>query len=323
MKKENTTEKVEKENDVITNDKTDTAVQKAKSLIIKLEDLVPFKDHPYKVIENEGMIELTDSIAEHGILNPLLVRPLEGEDGKYEIISGHRRYAAAQKLGMRKVPCTVHFIDRDAATVMMVDSNCQRTELLPSEKAFAYKMKMDAIKRMPGRKPAENVSPVETQKRSSDIIAKEAGESRAQIDRYIRLTYLVPELLQYVDEGKIGMRPAVEMSYLDEEIQRDIVDRIDESGGKVFPSHAQTRLIREKVAEGEITYEDITAIMDEPKPNQAEKVSIKRADLTKYFPSSYTPEQIIKSILGILETQRQREQQELQRKERKRDDGAR
>ena len=323
MKKENTTEKVEKENDVITNDKTDTAVQKAKSLIIKLEDLVPFKDHPYKVIENEGMIELTESIAEHGILNPLLVRPLEGEDGKYEIISGHRRYAAAQKLGMRKVPCTVHFIDRDAATVMMVDSNCQRTELLPSEKAFAYKMKMDAIKRMPGRKPAENVSPVETQKRSSEIIAKEAGESRAQIDRYIRLTYLVPELLQYVDEGKIGMRPAVEMSYLDEEIQRDIVDRIDESGGEVFPSHAQTRLIREKAAEGEITYEDITAIMNEPKPNQAEKVSIKRADLTKYFPSSYTPEQIIKSILGILETQRQREQQELQRKERKRDDGAR
>ena len=323
MKKENTTEKIEKENDVITNDKTDTAVQKAKSLIIKLEDLVPFKDHPYKVIKNEGMIELTESIAEHGILNPLLVRPLEGEDGKYEIISGHRRYAAAQKLGMRKVPCTVHFIDRDAATVMMVDSNCQRTELLPSEKAFAYKMKMDAIKRMPGRKPAENVSPVETQKRSSEIIAKEAGESRAQIDRYTRLTCLVPELLQYVDEGKIGMRPAVEMSYLDEEIQRDIVDRIDESGGEVFPSHAQTRLIREKAAEGEITYEDITAIMDEPKPNQAEKVSIKRADLTKYFPSSYTPEQIIKSILGILETQRQREQQELQRKERKRDDGAR
>lgn len=331
MKKENTTEKVEKENDIIITGKTDTVVEakvesaapKAKSLFIKLEDLVPCKDHPYKVIENEGMIELTESIAEHGILNPLLVRPLEGEDGKYEIISGHRRYAAAQKLGMRKVPCTVHFIDRDAATVMMVDSNCQRTELLPSEKAFAYKMKMDAIKRMPGRKPAENVSPVETQKRSSEIIAKEAGESRAQIDRYIRLTYLVPELLQYVDEGKIGMRPAVEMSYLDEEIQRDIVDRIDESGGEVFPSHAQTRLIREKAAEGEITYEDITAIMDEPKPNQAEKVSIKRADLTKYFPSSYTPEQIIKSILGILETQRQREQQELQRKERKRDDGAR
>ena len=225
-KTKSTTEKVEKKTDTIVEAKIENTTPKAKSLIIKLEDLVPFKDHPYKVIENEGMIELTESISERGILNPLLVRPLDDEDGKYEIISGHRRFYAAQKLGMKKVPCIVHFIDRDAATVMMVDSNCQRIELLPSEKAFAYKMKMDAIKRMPGRKPAENVSPVETQKRSSEIIAKEAGESRAQIDRYIRLTYLVPELLQYVDEGKIGMRPAVEMSYLNEETQRDIVDRI-------------------------------------------------------------------------------------------------
>ncbi len=336
-KTKKTTEKVEKETDVITNDKTETAaetktepvVQKSKSLIIKLEDLVPFKDHPYKVIENEGMIELTDSIAEHGILNPLLVRPLEGEDGKYEIISGHRRFFAAQKLGMKKVPCTVHFIDRDAATVMMVDSNCQRTELLPSEKAFAYKMKMDAMKRQGKRTDlsADETSVPLAQKSDGksarDRLGEATGESGDQVRRYIRLTYLVPELLQYVDEGKIGMRPAVEMSYLDEEIQRDIVDRIDESGGEVFPSHAQTRRIREKAAEGEITYEDIEKIMDEPKPNQAEKVSIKRADLTKYFPSSYTPEKIIKSILGILEAQRQREQQELQRKERKRDDGAR
>ena len=142
-----TTEKVEKKTDTIVETKTEPATQKSKSLIIKLEDLVPFKDHPYKVIENESMTELTDSIKEHGILNPLLVRPLEGEDGKYEIISGHRRFFAAQKLGMRKVPCTVHFIDRDAATVMMVDSNCQRTELLPSEKAKAYKMKLDAMNR--------------------------------------------------------------------------------------------------------------------------------------------------------------------------------
>ena len=186
MKKEKTTEKAEKKTYTVVEAKVEDTTPKAKSLIIKLEDLVPFKDHPYKVIENESMIELTESISIHGILNPLLVRPLESEDGKYEIISGHRRFYAAQKLGMRKMPCTVHVIDRDAATVMMVDSNCQRTELLPSEKAFAYKMKMDAIKRMPGRKPAENVSPVETQKRSSEIIAKEAGESRAQIDRYIR-----------------------------------------------------------------------------------------------------------------------------------------
>ena len=331
-----------KKKDIVENNNTDTvnetkpdavveaksdATPKSKSLIIKLEDLEPFKDHPYKVIENDNMKELTESIKEHGILNPLLVRPLEDIDGKYEIISGHRRFFAAQKLGMRKVPCTVHFIDRDAATVMMVDSNCQRTELLPSEKAKAYKMKMDAMSRQGKRTdlaPAETTcAPVEHKLKTRDAIATEAGESREQIRRYIRLTYLVPELLQYVDEGKIGMRPAVEMSYLDEEVQRDIVDRIDESGGEVFPSHAQTRRIREKAAEGKISYEEITGIMDEPKPNQAEKVSIKLTDLTKYFPSSYTPEQIIKSILSILETQRQREQQELQRKERKRDDGAR
>ncbi len=337
-----------KKKDIVENNNTDTvnetkpdavveaksdATPKSKSLIIKLEDLEPFKDHPYKVIENESMTELTDSIKEHGILNPLLVRPLEGEDGKYEIISGHRRFYAAQKLGMRKVPCTVHFIDRDAATVMMVDSNCQRTELLPSEKAKAYKMKMDSMSRQGKRTDLEQTETCDStsrpvgaklrDNRTDEKLAENSADSARQISRYIRLTYLVPELLQYVDEGKIGMRPAVEMSYLDEEIQRDIVDRIDESGGEVFPSHAQTRRIREKAAEGEITYEDIEKIMDEPKPNQAEKVSIKRADLTKYFPSSYTPEQIIKSILRILETQRQREQQELQRKERKRDDGAR
>ena len=313
LKKEKTTEKVEKENDVITNDKTDTAVetkrepavQKSKSLIIKLEDLVPFKDHPYKVIENESMIELTESISVHGILNPLLVRPLEGEDGKYEIISGHRRYFAAQKLGMRKVPCTVHFIDRDAATVMMVDSNCQRTELLPSEKAWAYKMKMDAMSRQGKRtdlKPAEGTSsPVETKLRTSEVIAKEAGESRAQIDRYIRLTYLVPELLQYVDGGKIGMRPAVEMSYLDEETQRDIVDRILESDEMIFPSHAQTRRIRQQAENDKITYEDIVAIMDEPKPNQAEKVKIPADELRKRIGKNLTDEAFIQYLYAAVD----------------------
>ena len=226
---------------------------------------------------------------------------------------------------MKKVPCTVHYIDRDAATVMMVDSNCQRTELLPSEKAKAYKMKMDAMHRQGKRTDLTSgpLVPKSDEARTTAEIGAENGESYKTVQRYIRLTYLVPELLQYVDEGKIGMRPAVEMSYLDEDTQRDIVDRIIESDDTVFPSHAQTRRIREKAAEGEITYEDIEKIMDEPKPNQAEKVSIKLADLTKYFPSSYTPEQIIKSILSILEIQRQREQQELQRKERKRDDGAR
>ena len=294
----------------------EVAVQKPKSAIIKTEDLVPFENHPYKVIDNENMNNLTESIREHGILNPLIVRPLDEADGKYEIISGHRRFHAAQKLEMKKLPCTVHFVDRDAATVIMVDSNCQRTEVLPSEKAWAYKMKMDAMSRQ-GKRTDLTSDPVGPKsERSNEKLAESENESVTQIKRYIRLTHLVPELLQYVDEGKIAMRPAVEMSYLDEETQRDIVDRIDESGGEVFPSHAQARRIREKTANSEkITYDEIKAIMDEPKPNQAEKVSIKRADLTKYFPSSYTPEQIIKSILNILEIQSQ------QRKERRRDDG--
>jgi len=294
--------------------KPEAAALKAKSLIIKLEDLEPFKEHPYKVIENDSMTELIDSIRVHGILNPLLVRPLEDEDGRYEIISGHRRFFAAQKLGLKKVPCTVHYIDRDAATVMMVDSNCQRTELLPSEKAFAYKMKMEAQNRQ-GQRTDLTSCPVGTKSEEP------AEDSKRQVYRYIRLTYLVSELLQFVDEGKIGMRPAVEMSYLDEETQRCIVDRIDDSGKTVFPSHAQTRRIREIVAkDGSISYEDVAAILDEQKPNQVEKVSIRREDLTKYFPPSYTPEQIIKSILGILEKQKQ---QELQRKERQRDLDAR
>ena len=321
MKKEKTTEKVETKNCIAdVADKKDETTQKPKSLIIKLEDLVPFRDHPYKVIENESLTELIESIAANGVLNPLLVRPLEGEGGKYEIISGHRRFFAAGKLGMKKVPCTVHYIDRDAATVMMVDSNCQRTELLPSEKAFAYKMKMEAMRRMPGRKAKnvtpDNLSPVETQKRSSEIIAKEAGESRAQIDRYIRLTHLVPELLQYVDDGKIAMRPAVEMSYLDEETQRCIVDRIDDSDGEVFPSHAQTRRIRQQAENGGITYEEIVAIMDEQKPNQVEKVKIPADELRKRTGRNMTDEQFINYLYSAVDYYKKH-------LDRQRDDGAR
>ena len=305
-KNKKTAEKVEKENDVIMNDKTDNAVEtkhetavKAKSLIIKLEDLVPFRDHPYKVLENESMIELTDSIKEHGILSPLLVRPLEGADGKYEIISGHRRYAAAQKLGLKKVPCTVHFIDRDAATVMMVDSNCQRTELLPSEKAKAYKMKVEALSHQ--GKTSGPLVPKSDDARTTAEVGAQYGDGYKTVQRYIRLTYLVPELLQFVDEGKIGMRPAVEMSYLDEEVQRDIVDRIDESGGEVFPSHAQTRRIREKAAEGEIGYEDVKAIMDEQKPNQVEKVKIPTEELRTRIGKSMTDEAFIKYLFTAVD----------------------
>ena len=321
MKKEKTTEKVETKNCIAdVADKKDETTQKPKSLIIKLEDLVPFRDHPYKVIENESLTELIDSIALNGILNPLLVRPLEGEDGKYEIISGHRRFFAAGKLGMKKLPCTVHYIDRDAATVMMVDSNCQRSALLPSEKAFAYKMKMEAMSRQGKRtdlEPAEGTcAPVEHKLKTRDTIAVETGESREQIRRYIRLTYLVPELLQYVDDGKIAMRPAVEMSYLDEETQRCIVDRIDDSGGEVFPSHAQTRRIRQQAETGGITYDEIAAIMDEQKPNQVEKVKIPADELRKRIGKNLTDEQFINYLYSAVDYYKKH-------LDRQRDDGAR
>ena len=236
-------------------------------------------------------------------------------ENSYEIISGHRRFHAAQRLGLKKVPCTVYDVDRDTATVMMVDSNCQRTELLPSEKAWAYKMKLEAMNRQ-GKRNDLTSAPV-GQKSAREELAEQTGDSHSQIQRYIRLTNLVSELLQFVDDGKIGMRPAVELSYLSEEVQRDIVDIIDEHNGEVFPSHAQARRIRDRFKNGGITYEQIAAIMDEQKPNQVEKVSIKRSDLIKYFPESYTHEQIIKSILSVLDSQAQ----EKQRKDRKRDDG--
>ena len=304
-----------KENDINIDAETknETAAQKPKSLIIKIEDLVPFEEHPYKVTDDDNMAELVKSISEYGIMNPLIVRPKENSDGKYEIISGHRRLFAAQKLGLKKMPCTVHYVDRDTATVMMVDSNCQRTELLPSEKAKAFKMKMDAMNRQ-GKRTDLTSDPVGPKsERSNEKLAESVNESVTQIKRYIRLNFLIPELLQFVDEGKIKMRPAVEMSYLGEETQRDIVDCIDESGGEVFPSHAQTRRIREQAENGGISYEEVAAIMKEEKPNQVEKVKIPTEELRKRIGKNLTDEAFIKYLYDAVDyykkyLQRQREQ---------------
>ena len=309
---------VEQTKDKQAKDKAVPAPQKPKSLKVKPEQLVPFDNHPYKVIDDDSMDELVESIREHGILNPLIVRPIEGVENSYEIISGHRRFHAAQRLGLKKVPCIVYDVDRDTATVMMVDSNCQRTELLPSEKAWAYKMKMDAIKRLPGRKPAENGAPVEPlskRGKSRDIIAEETGESREQIRRYICLTNLVPELLQFVDGGKIGMRPAVELSYLSEEVQRDIVDIIDEHNDEVFPSHAQTRRIRQQAENGGISHDDIAAIMDEQKPNQVPSFKISEDKVAQITGKHFSPKAFDDYILKAVEyyqryLQKQRSQDE-------------
>ena len=314
-----------KENDINIDaeNKNETAAQKPKSLIIKIEDLVPFEEHPYKVTDDDNMAELVKSISGYGIMNPLIVRPKEDSDGKYEIISGHRRLFAAQKLGLKKMPCTVHYVDRDTATVMMVDSNCQRTELLPSEKAKAYKMKMDAMSRQGKRtdlnekcddeQTSRPVGAKSRANRTDEKLAESSEDSARQISRYIRLNYLIPELLQFVDEGKIKMRPAVEMSYLGEETQRDIVDCIDESGGEVFPSHAQTRRIREQAENGGISYEEVAVIMKEEKPNQVEKVKIPTEELRKRIGKNLTDEAFIKYLYDAVDyynkyLQRQREQ---------------
>lgn len=294
--------------------------QKLKSLKAKPEQLVPFDNHPYKVFDNDSMDELVKSIQEYGIMNPLIVRPIEDVEDSYEIISGHRRYHAAQRLGLKRIPCTVYDVDRDTATVMMVDSNCQRTELLPSEKAWAYKMKMDAIKRMPGRKPIENGDPVGPHLKSAEKLAEENDDSPTQIKRYIRLTNLVPELLQFVDAGKIGMRPAVELSYLDEEVQRDIVDCIDEREKEVFPSHAQARRIRQQAENGGLSHDEIASIMNEQKPNQVEKVKIPADELRKRIGEDMTDDAFIKYLFAAVEHYKDYLNKQ---QEKKRDNGAR
>ena len=303
--------------------KVASTAQKPKSLNIKPDELVPFEDHPYKVIDNDSMDELVESIREYGILNPLIVRPIEDLENSYEIISGHRRFHAAQKLGIKKVPCTVHFVDRDTATVMMVDSNYQRTELLPSEKAWAYKMKMDALKRQGKRTDLQEDKPdVSTSRpvgaksrgnRSDEKLAETSNDSARQISRYIRLTYLIPELLQFVDDGKIGMRPAVELSYLGEDVQRDIVDCIDDHNGEVFPSHAQARRIRQQAESGSITYEQIADIMDEQKPNQKQMYKVSEERIAAITGKQFTPKEFEDYIIKAVEyyhryQQKQRDQ---------------
>ena len=293
-----TVEKTAKKKDIVENNNTDTvnetkpdavveakpdAAPKSKSLIIKLEDLKPFEDHPYKVIENESMTELTESIKEHGILNPLLVRPLEGADGKYEIISGHRRYAAAQKLGLKKVPCTVHFIDRDAATVMMVDSNCQRTELLPSEKAKAYKMKYDALSHQGTSRQ------VGAKSRTSEEIAENADDSARQIQRYIRLTNLIPELMDMMDENKIAFSVGVELSFLSDQLQTVVLDACKLNDNT--PSYAQAVRMHKAHTAGTLDRDGVYAVMCEEKANQREKLTISLDRLKGKIPENYSVQQ--------------------------------
>lgn len=269
---------------------------KPKLMNIKLEKLHPFEDHPYKVLDDESMTELVESIKEYGFLNRIIVRPLEDKQDEYEIISGHRRVHAAELLEMKEVPAVVHFIDRDAATVMMVDSNCQRENLTLMEKARSYRMKADALFHQgqscgqTGHKSRDNVSDV---------------DSGRTVQRLIRLTYLVPELQQFVDTGKMKMLPAYELSFLNEEAQRDVIDRIDET--ESFPSHAQARRMRAAFEEGKLDYDTVTEIMAEVKPNQIEKLKIPMDDIRKYVPSSMTPAEMLEYLLKLVKREYDRQ----------------
>ena len=277
---------------------------KPKLMSIKLEKLHPFRNHPYKVIDDESMAELIESIKQYGMLNRIIVRPLEDKQNEYEIISGHRRVHAAELLGMKEVPAVVHFIDRDEATVMMVDSNCQRENLSLMEKARSYRMKLDAIKHQGTSR--QSVGKLDE---SAELISE--NDSGRTVQRLIRLTYLVPELQQFVDTGKMKMLPAYELSFLNEEAQRDIVDRIDET--EIFPSHAQARRMRKAFEEGKLNYNTVTEIMAEVKPNQVEKLKIPMNDIKKYAPDCSTPKELSDFIIKLMK-------QDYERKYRDRDD---
>lgn len=262
---------------------------------IPLELIDDFPDHPFKVRDDEDMMQLVESVKERGVITPATVR--QKEDGRYELVSGHRRKRACELAGFETLRSEIVDLNRDEATILMVESNFQRSEILPSEKAFAYKMRLEAMKRQAGRPTKNNLVPV-GQNYSREELAAQSGESQTQIQRYIRLTNLVPELLEFVDEGRIKMRPAVELSYLDEDCQRDVVDEIDLNDAT--PSHDQTIRMRKLFNEGNLTTEAIHAVMSEEKPNQKEKIVLRgdrvRQLIPKNIPVSQTEDFVCKAL---------------------------
>lgn len=267
---------------------------------ISLEQINNFPSHPYKVKDDESMVELVESIKTRGLIQPVLVRPLD--DGTYEMVSGHRRKRAFELAGIEKIPARVKELTRDEAILSMVDSNLQRDEILPSEKAFAYKMRLEAMNRQAGRPKKENLTPVESnfeKQRTNEVLAEEVGESREQIRRYIRLTNLIPELLDLVDEKLIAMRPAVEISYFTPESQMWLYDAIGATDAT--PSHAQTLRMRKYAEQGTLTKEKIDTIMDEEKPNQKEKSPFRDNRISKAIPKSIPKDKQCEYVLKAID----------------------
>jgi ParB family chromosome partitioning protein len=278
---------------------------------IPIGELFPFKNHPFKVLDDESMQRTVESVEQYGVLSPLIARPRP--EGGYEIISGHRRQHAAQLAGLDALPVIVRQMDDDAAVLLMVDSNLQRETILPSERAFAYKMKLEAMKHQAGRPTQDNYSQVGNNfgTLSSEEMAEELGTSKNQIFRYIRLTNLVPELLDMVDEKKIAFNPAVELSYLDESQQRDFLEAMNDTQNA--PSLSQAQRLKKLAQEGHFSYDVAFAVMGEEKKDELDKVVIKNDTLRKYFPRSYTPKQMEDTIIKLLEQWQRKQQRQNER----------
>ena len=264
---------------------------------IPIDALHPFTNHPFKVLDDEAMTRTVESIAQYGVLSPLIARPRP--EGGYEIISGHRRQYAAKLAGLDTLPVIVRQMDDDAAVILMVDSNLQREHILPSERALAYKMKLDAMRRTSGRPSKENPRQLVGNFETADIVGKESGESGRQVQRFIRLTNLIPELLDMVDEKKIAFNPAVELSYLDESQQRDFLEAMQDTQNA--PSLSQAQRLKKLAQEGHFSYDVAFAVMGEEKKDELDKVVIKNDTLRKYFPRSYTPKQMEDTIIKLLD----------------------
>lgn len=283
--------------------------RREKVRMISLDELHPFAHHPFKVKDDEAMQDTVESVKAYGVLVPAIARPRE--EGGYELVAGHRRHRASLLAGLAEMPVIVRELDDDEATIIMVDSNLQRETLLPSERAFAYRMKLEAMKRRAGRPSKENLSQVGTQKRSDQIMANQIGESRNQIQRFIRLTYLVPPLLDMVDEHKVAFNPAVELSYLTSEEQVALLDAMDSE--QSTPSLSQAQRLKKFSQEGRLSEDIMRAILSEEKKPEVGKITLSGDKLRRYFPKSYTPQQMEQTIFRLLEQWQRRRQRDLER----------
>ena len=276
---------------------------------IPIDDLHPFTNHPFKVLDDEAMARTVESIAQYGVLAPLIARPRPDGDG-YEIISGHRRQYAAKLAGLDTLPVIVRQMSDDAAVILMVDSNLQREHILPSERAFAYKMKLEALKNQGARSDLTS-SQIGTKLRADEKVAQDSGESRSQVQRFIRLTNLIPELLDMVDEKKMAFNPAVELSYLDESQQRDFLEAMEDTQNA--PSLSQAQQLKKMAQQGEFSYEKAFDVMGQEKKSEKDTVTIKNETLRKYFPRSYTPKQMEEKIIQLLDAWQKKQQRRNER----------